>query len=443
MLSGISFQLERGTILGIAGENGAGKSTLVKSICGLLKPASGTIERTVPASAIHQEFNLAPDLTVAENIFLGREPACCSMLRLKIMAEKAEELLASLGAAIAPETLVSTLTVAEKQMVEIAKAVSSDAGILIMDEPTTVLNNAETERLFKLVRHLTAQGKAVIYISHKLEEVLALCGKVMVLRDGEMAGIYQASELTPGLLAEKMVGRELNRLFPPKLPEHSGVVKLEVEHLCARGVKDISFSLHAGEILGVAGLNGAGRSELAEALFGLRKITSGTVKINGESVKIKSAQDALKKKIAFLTEDRQGSGLLLDFPIESNFTPTNSRRGCRRMEKSEKEKKIKKETNRLKKIFAGLEPNKLKAVDALIARAAFITVSLQELEQELNEKGWTEVYINGKNQEGIKKAAAAEAHISLTKNLTAIMKQLLDLVPPAQKESRLAAMMGK
>ncbi|MBO5791788.1 MAG: sugar ABC transporter ATP-binding protein [Lentisphaeria bacterium] len=320
VLSGISFQLEPGTILGIAGENGAGKSTLVKCICGLLKPAAGQIQRQVPAAAIHQEFNLAPDLTVAENIFLGREPECGSMLKKKFMAEKTEQLLDSLGVSITPETLVSALTVAEKQMVEIAKAVGSDSGILIMDEPTTVLTQTETEKLFSLVRALTAQGKAVIYISHKLDEVLSLCSRIMVLRDGAMAGMYNASELTPRLLAEKMVGRELSRIFPDKLPPPAGVPKLEVEHLCARGVNDISFSLHAGEILGVAGLNGAGRSELAETLFGLRKITAGTVRINGKEIRLRSVRDALKNKIAFLTEDRQGSGLLLDFPIDLNMT---------------------------------------------------------------------------------------------------------------------------
>ena len=320
VLSGITFQLESGSILGIAGENGAGKSTLVKSICGLLKPAAGKIIRHVPAAAIHQEFNLAPELTVAENIFLGEEVTRGGLLHVKAMASKAKELLASLGVSISPETLVSTLTVAEKQMVEIAKAVNCDSGILIMDEPTTVLTHSETEKLFSLIRALTAKGKAIIYISHKLDEVISLCDNIMVLRDGEMAGVHPASELTPRSLAEKMVGRELSRIFPPKLPEHSHVVKLEAEHLCASGVKDVSFTLHAGEILGVAGLNGAGRSELAETLFGLRTITSGTIKVNGKAAEIRSVQDALKHKIAFLTEDRQGSGLLLEFPIDENMT---------------------------------------------------------------------------------------------------------------------------
>ena len=320
VLSGITFQLESGSILGIAGENGAGKSTLVKSICGLLKPAAGKIKCHVPAAAIHQEFNLAPDLTVAENIFLGKELTGGTLLSVKAMDSKAKELLASLGVSISPETLVSTLTVAEKQMVEIAKAVNCDSGVLIMDEPTTVLTQGETEKLFSLIRGLTAKGKAIIYISHKLDEVISLCDNIVVLRDGEMAGIHPVSELTPRSLAEKMVGRELSRIFPPKLPEHSNVVKLEAERLCASGVKDVSFTLHAGEILGVAGLNGAGRSELAETLFGLRTITSGTIRINGKAAEIRSVQDALKHKIAFLTEDRQGSGLLLEFPIDENMT---------------------------------------------------------------------------------------------------------------------------
>ena len=172
VLSGISFQLRSGSILGIAGENGAGKSTLVKSICGLLKPASGSIKRGVPVAAIHQEFNLAPDLTVAENIFLGREITRAGLLKKRSMAEEAEALLASLKVAISPDCLVSSLTVAERQMVEIAKAVGSRSGILIMDEPTTVLTAAETENLFQLVRTLVARGTAVICISHKLDELL-------------------------------------------------------------------------------------------------------------------------------------------------------------------------------------------------------------------------------------------------------------------------------
>ena len=320
VLSGISFALESGSILGIAGENGAGKSTLVKSICGLLKPASGSVERNVPVAAIHQEFNLAPDLTAAENIFLGREVRTAGLLRTREMNRQAQELFEALGVNISPRALTSSLTVAEKQMVEIAKAVGTQAGVLIMDEPTTVLNKEETERLFNLVRRLTAQGTAVIYISHKLDEVLELCDRVLVLRDGEMRGTFDSAELTPRTLAEKMVGRELNRLFPEKLTTAAGGIKLEAENICARGVNGITFQLQAGEILGVAGLNGAGRSELAEALFGLRKISSGTLKVNGKKCIFRSAQDAINSGMAFLTEDRQGSGLLLDFPIDLNMT---------------------------------------------------------------------------------------------------------------------------
>lgn len=319
VLSGITFSLGPGSILGIAGENGAGKSTLVKSICGLLKPASGTIERRVPVAAIHQEFNLAPDLTVAENIFLGRELNVTGILRPSLMAAGAGELFDALDVKISPDAPVGSLTVAERQMVEIAKAVGSRAGVLIMDEPTTVLNKQETEKLFALVRRLTAQGTAIIYISHKLDEVLELCDRVMVLRDGEMAGTFASEELTPRLLAEKMVGRELNRIFPEKLSSLSENVKLEAQALCAKGVRNISFKLHAHEILGVAGLNGAGRTELAEALFGLRNITSGKLKVNGQEVRFRSAQDAIRHKMAFLTEDRQGSGLLLEFPISFNM----------------------------------------------------------------------------------------------------------------------------
>ena len=320
VLSGISFQLKSGSILGIAGENGAGKSTLVKTICGLLKPVRGRVDRAVPAAAIHQEFNLAPHLTVAENIFLGMELQRTGILKLAAMQSASRELFDSLEVKIAPDALISSLTVAEKQMVEIAKAVATQAGVIIMDEPTTVLNKGETEKLFKLVRSLSAQGTGIIYISHKLDEVLELCDQVLILRDGEMAGLHISSELTPRTLAEKMVGRELNGIFPPKLPEAAGCIKLELENVCAKEVDNISFTLRSGEILGVAGLNGSGRSELAETIFGLRPLTSGTIRINGQKVTISSVRDALKNKMAFLTEDRQGSGLLLEFPIDMNMT---------------------------------------------------------------------------------------------------------------------------
>ena len=320
VLSGVSFALKAGEVLGIAGENGAGKSTLVKSICGLLAPRSGRIVRACPVAAIHQEFNLAPDLTVAENLFLGSEITKKGLLDLKGMRRRAKELFAPLGVSIDPDCPVGTLTVAEKQMVEIAKAAGAEAGLLIMDEPTTVLNQVETARLFKLMAALTARGTGIIYISHKLDEVLSVCSRVLVLRDGETVGCFDASMLTAVTLAEKMVGRELKGVFPEKLPASQGEVRLEAEHLCAPGVKDISFTLRSGEILGLAGLNGAGRTELAEALFGLRKITSGTVRIDGQAVRIRSAADALRHNMAFLTEDRQGSGILPEFPIAANMT---------------------------------------------------------------------------------------------------------------------------
>ena len=292
VLSGVSFALKAGEVLGIAGENGAGKSTLVKSICGLLAPRSGRIVKACPVAAIHQEFNLAPDLTVAENLFLGSEITKKGLLDLDAMRRRAKELFAPLGVAIDPDCLTGSLTVAEKQMVEIAKAAGAEAGLLIMDEPTTVLNQAETARLFELMAALTARGTGIIYISHKLNEVLSVCSKVLVLKDGEPVGCFDSSELTPVTLAEKMVGRELKGVFPEKLPASKGEIRLEAEHLCAQGVRDISFTLRSGEILGLAGLNGAGRTELAEALFGLRKVTSGTVKIDGKAVRIRSAADA-------------------------------------------------------------------------------------------------------------------------------------------------------
>lgn len=323
VLTGVSFELKRGEIVGIIGENGAGKSTLVKCILNLVKPDSGEVETFGNRiSAIHQEFNLAQDLSVVENIFLGREPERGGFLRRKSMRERARREFARLKVDIPPDALVRDLPVSEKQMVEIAKAMAADANIIIMDEPSTLLNHEETERLFGIMRELRAAGKSVIYISHKLAEVNEICDRIVILRDGELVYEGKSGELDPLEMARRMVGRELTRMFPEKRPEpdQSEAPVLKVNNLgSGRVLKNISFELRKGEVLGLAGLGGSGRSELAEALCGLRRLDAGTVELNGRRVKFRDMRQALDAGVSYLPEDRQNAGILTEFSLAENI----------------------------------------------------------------------------------------------------------------------------
>lgn len=337
VLNKINLEIRRGEIFGIIGENGAGKSTLIKIINGTYTPTEGElyfagnpvsirdtgVAKTLGISAIPQEFNLINDLNVYENIFLGKELCEGLLLNRKRMIEKTRQLLKELRTEIDPEEKIENLSVAQKQMVEIAKAMADEARLLIMDEPTTVLTHYETEILFALMKRLKEKGVAIIYISHKLREVKQICDRVLILRDGEFISSNPTSALDEREMARQMVGRELNQIFPDKAAPREEIV-LKVENLTVpRLLTNIGFDLRKGEILGFAGLMGAGRTELAEALIGVRKKQSGRIYLNGREVHIKYVQDAIRHKIAYLSEDRQGAGILRTFDVTCNITLTS------------------------------------------------------------------------------------------------------------------------
>jgi len=335
VLNRISVEIRKGSILGIIGENGAGKSTFIKILSGTYAPTEGQLHfegreirhmtaeaaERLGISTIPQEFNLIHDLNVRENIFLGRELRKGGVFLDKAaMRRKTKELLDELRTTVDPEEKIQNLSVAGKQMVEIAKAVVNRSKLLIMDEPTTVLTQKEVDVLFALMRRLKEKGTAIVYISHKLKEVKQICDEIMVLRDGEFISRDPAAALDEPEMARRMVGREMSQMFPNKLAPKSDVV-LAVHALSVPGsVHDVSFELRQGEILGFAGLVGAGRTELAEAIIGIRRKTAGDISISGRSVQIRSPRDAVRHRIAYLSEDRQGSGILTGFSVTNNVT---------------------------------------------------------------------------------------------------------------------------
>jgi ribose transport system ATP-binding protein len=342
VLNDVSFDLSAGEILGIIGENGAGKSTLLKIISGIYTPTGGQFffagepirtgsaaeARRLGITLIPQEFNLVKDLKVFENIFLGAEIRSGVLLDKRAMITEAKRLLEKLGADIDPREKIENLSVAQKQMVEFAKALSHESRVLIMDEPTTVLTPPDVEMLFSIIRSLRDEGVAVIYISHKLREVKEICDRVLVLRDGEFVSLDRTEDINVHEMATRMVGRELSQLFPPK-NEPSEEIVLAVEGLSVEGLlSGLSFSLRRGEILGFAGLMGAGRTETAETLLGLRKKSAGTVEVMGRTVDISNPSDAVKLGISYLSEDRQGKGILVKFGISSNISLVSLARYC-------------------------------------------------------------------------------------------------------------------
>jgi ribose transport system ATP-binding protein len=334
VLNDISMDVRKGEVFGILGENGAGKSTLLKIICGIYTPSSGSIDlkgegvtisspmeaKRLGISMIPQEFNLIPTLSVVENIFLGSEIKKTVLLDKKEMRSKASSLLGELQTDLSPDALVEHLSVAEKQMVEIAKALVHDSDILIMDEPTTVLTNLEVKILFELINKLKEKGVTILFISHKLNEVKQICDRILVLRDGDQICINDVSDVDEQDMAKKMVGRELSQVFPPKsIPSEE--VALSVKNLSdGKMLHNISFNLKEGELLGFSGLIGAGRTELAECIMGLRTMSSGEIQVRGESARIDSMGDALAYKLGYLSEDRKGKGLLMNFGIPENIS---------------------------------------------------------------------------------------------------------------------------
>jgi ribose transport system ATP-binding protein len=334
VLNDINIHVKTGEIFGILGENGAGKSTLLKILCGIYTPTDGEVHlngdkvvirnpmeaKALGISMIPQEFNLIGTLTVFENIFLGSEIKNRFFLNKKKMRGKTRELLNELQTNLSPDALISDLSVAKKQMVEIAKALVHESQILIMDEPTTVLTSHEVEILFDLIKRLKEKKVTILFISHKLSEVKRVCDRILVLRDGDQICINDVKDVDEHDMAKKMVGRELTQVFPGKtLPEDD--VVLEVENLSDTSfLKDISFQLKKGEILGFSGLVGAGRTELVECIMGLRKKTTGEIKVNGNKAKINSLSDALEFKLGYLSEDRKGKGLIMNFGVPENIS---------------------------------------------------------------------------------------------------------------------------
>jgi rhamnose transport system ATP-binding protein len=335
-LEDVSFELLPGEIHALIGENGAGKSTLVKVITGVYHPDNGQIFfqgkqtaffNTLSAhqhgvAAIYQDLNLFPDLNIAENIFMGHMPLDPKTRAVNwgVMYEQSAEILNSLGVNLDPKDRVFGLSIAQQQMVEIAKALSLNAKILLMDEPTSTLTLRETEELFRITRKLRDAGTAIIFISHRLEEIFEIADRVTVLRDGHYVGTEQVCDITEDALIQMMVGRTLDVLFSKEEVE-IGEVVLKIDGLGKEGVfTDISFELHRGEILGLAGLVGARRTDVAEAIFGVKPADRGTIQIDQQRVTVYDPKDATALGIAYIPEDRQQHGLVLPMDLTSNIT---------------------------------------------------------------------------------------------------------------------------
>ena len=333
-LSNVQLRVRPGSVLALMGENGAGKSTLMKIIAGIYQPDEGEIRlRGKPVSfesplaalqsgiaMIHQELNLMPHMSIAENIWIGREQLNgLHMVDHKAMYRCTAELLARLRINLEPQDLVGTLSIAERQMVEIAKAVSYDSDILIMDEPTSAITEKEVAHLFSIIADLRAQGKGIIYITHKMNEVFSIADEVAVFRDGAYIGLQRADSMDGDSLVSMMVGRELSQLFPER-ETPTGDLLLSVRDLRLDGVFDgVSFDLHAGEILGIAGLMGSGRTNIAETIFGITPSDGGEIQLDGVSVRITDPNLAIKKGFALLTEDRKLSGLFPCLSVLENM----------------------------------------------------------------------------------------------------------------------------
>ncbi|HEV2327915.1 MAG TPA: sugar ABC transporter ATP-binding protein, partial [Verrucomicrobiae bacterium] len=341
-LQDVRLEVRKGEVHALMGENGAGKSTLMKILSGIVQRDSGDIfleDRRVEIrspkealdlgiSMIHQELNPVRAMTVAENIYLGKEPCYpfTGVVNRRKQSDLTRELFREMDVAIDPDKTMANLSLAEMQLVEIVKAVSYRSRIIVMDEPTSAITGREVAKLFEIIRGLKARGIAIIYISHKMDEIFRISDTITVLRDGQYIETRPAAELDHDTLVKLMVGRKISEMFPKRNAAPNGEVIFEVEGLTRRGLfENVSFKVKKGEVFGIAGLMGAGRSEVMETVFGLRRADAGTIKVHGRAVRIKSPADGIRNGIAFITEDRQMKGLNLKASVRDNVTLVNLR----------------------------------------------------------------------------------------------------------------------
>ncbi|MBB5172395.1 sugar ABC transporter ATP-binding protein [Texcoconibacillus texcoconensis] len=339
VLKEVQFSIQPGEIHALMGENGAGKSTLIKILTGIHKKDAGQIKvndhevayknpqeaEQDGIAVIHQELNILPELSVAENFYLGKELTVgkAGWLNTKEMNRRTAEVMSHLGLNVKPTTRAGSLSVGQQQIIEIAKALETNADCIIMDEPTAALTDREIDTLFEIIRELQQQGVAFVYISHRMEEIFSICDRITVLRDGNYVGTKKSSESNIDEIIQMMVGRELGDQFP-ELTSSPGEEKLTVKGLTKRPFfEDVSFSVREGEIFGIAGLMGAGRSEVVETLFGYRKKDEGDIYLDGQLVNLKSPTESMYHKIGMISEDRKTKGLIVDFSIKDNLNLTN------------------------------------------------------------------------------------------------------------------------
>ncbi|HLQ75540.1 MAG TPA: sugar ABC transporter ATP-binding protein, partial [Alloiococcus sp.] len=336
VLEGVDFDLLPGEVHALMGENGAGKSTLMNILTGLHEKDSGTItidgqELTYHnpkeaeregVSFIHQEMITWPELSVIENIFMGKEQSNkLGFLDNKAMKKKANQALEELGVSIPLNKRMGSLSVGQQQLIEIAKTLLNDVKVLIMDEPTAALTDTEIQMLFQIINRLKAEGVSIVYISHRMEEIFQICDRITVMRDGKSIATHNISETNDRQIVKEMVGRDIDNFYPNE-DNRTDEVLLEVKNLNNKNIKDISFKLHSGEILGFSGLMGAGRTEIMRAIFGLDPLDSGEIFIEGELVDLKNPHTAISHGVGFLTESRKEEGLILDFSVKDNISMT-------------------------------------------------------------------------------------------------------------------------
>ncbi|BAC14530.1 sugar ABC transporter ATP-binding protein [Oceanobacillus iheyensis] len=338
VLEGVDFSLEPGEIHALMGENGAGKSTLMNILTGLFPSNQGSItidgvktqykdskeSEQAGIAFIRQELNILPQMTVLENLFIGKEMTnSFGFLREKVMKEKAEEVFSRLDFSIPFDKEAGECSVGEQQLIEIAKALMLDAKIIIMDEPTAALTDREIDKLFEIMKELTQQGVALVYISHRMEEIFAICDRITVMRDGISVKTSWIKDTNYNEIVKQMVGRELDERYPERTPTFGKPV-LQVNNFSRKGYfNDIKFSVREGEILGVSGLMGAGRTEIMRAIFGIDEVDQGEILLDGKKLTIKDPTDAMKAGLAFITENRKDEGLVLDFSIRENIGLSN------------------------------------------------------------------------------------------------------------------------